>query len=243
MPGKKVYWLGAPVLAAMLATTGLALAQPDRDGRSGPLRKPDMADTLKLNVYADNWFHLYINGKLVAVDSIRFLPHNVVSVDILPAYPMTIAVMAMDNADPETGMEYANTNIGDGGFILKLADGTVTDGSWKACVVSRGPLGGDTSNPRTENVSCPERWFAPEFDDSGWVNATVYSEAEVGPKKPFYDYDFQGARFIWGGDLKIDNTVLFRRTVTRPPDGVERPDFRGLNDVPMPSPGQRNRPR
>ena len=58
-----------------------------------------MADTLRVNVYADNWFVLYINGKLTAVDPIPFTPHNVVSVDILPEYPMTIAVMARDNAD------------------------------------------------------------------------------------------------------------------------------------------------
>ncbi len=45
------------------------------------------------------------------------------SVDILQTYPMTIAVMAKDNADPQTGMEYANTNIGDAGFILKFATG------------------------------------------------------------------------------------------------------------------------
>ena len=54
---------------------------------------------------------IYINGKLVAVDSIEFLPHNVISVPILPIYPMTIAVLAKDNADPKTGLEYG-TQIG-----------------------------------------------------------------------------------------------------------------------------------
>ncbi len=86
------------------------------------LRKPSMSDTIKASVYADNTFELYINGQLAAVDSIQFIPHNVISVDILPAYPMTIAVLAKDNADPDTGMEYANTNIGDAGFILKFGD-------------------------------------------------------------------------------------------------------------------------
>ena len=96
------------------------------------LSKPRMADTIKANVYADNTFELYINGELAAVDSIKFIPHNVISVDVLPKYPMTIAVIARDNADSKTGMEYANTNIGDGGFILKFGDGTVTDSTWKA---------------------------------------------------------------------------------------------------------------
>ncbi len=68
-------------------------------------RKPRIEDTIKASIYADNSFKLYINGELVAVDSIAFVPHNVVSVDILPAYPITIAVMGIDHADPRTGME------------------------------------------------------------------------------------------------------------------------------------------
>ena len=61
-----------------------------------------MNDTEKLYVYVDNWFKLYINGKLAAVDSIEFMPHNIVSVDVLPEFPITIAVMARDNANAIT---------------------------------------------------------------------------------------------------------------------------------------------
>ena len=87
--------------------------------------KPTIANTISLNAYADNWCVIFINGKMVAMDSIDFLPHNQVSVKILPEYPMTIAVLAKDNAEPATGLEYG-TQIGDAGFILKLGDGTVT---------------------------------------------------------------------------------------------------------------------
>lgn len=204
--------------------TSIAVAQK-------PVRKPSISDTIKANVYADNSFKLYINGELVAVDSISFVPHNVVSVDILPAYPMTIAVMGIDNADPKTGMEYANTNIGDGGFILKFSDGTLTNASWKAKRFSWGPLDGDTNNPRVENIPIPENWYAVDFDDSDWPRAREYSEQEVGPKTPYFEYDFQGAKFIWSEDIKLDNLVLFRTFVKSPPDGKERPDFRGLTDV------------
>ncbi len=31
------------------------------------------------NIFADNWFRLYVNGKEVAADPVRFLPHNSVS--------------------------------------------------------------------------------------------------------------------------------------------------------------------
>ncbi len=207
-----------------LAAAGWA-AEPPR------LRKPALADTIRANVYADNWFALYVNGELVAVDSIAFIPHNVISVDILPRYPMTIAVMAKDNADPKTGMEYANTNVGDGGFILKFADGTVTDASWRAKSFSHGPVGGDTKQPRVKTTPIPENWFAADFDDRDWPAAKEYAEADVGPKQPFYDADFSGATFIWSDDLKLDNTVIFRRVVESPPDGKQRPDFSRLNDV------------
>jgi hypothetical protein len=46
-----------------------------------------MADTIKANIYADNWFIMYINGKLTAVDSIDFIPQNAMSIDISPNTP------------------------------------------------------------------------------------------------------------------------------------------------------------
>ena len=226
-----------PVTAALV---GAALAlQPGSwpRGHGQPpapraaLRKPAMDDTIRAAVYADNWFVLYVNGEQVAVDSIAFLPHNVVSVDILPAYPMTIAVMARDNFDPRTGMEYANSQIGDGGLVIKFGDGTVTDASWKARCVSRGPVGGDTKNPRVESDPIPADWFTVGFNDGAWRAAKEYTEEEIGPKQPYYDTDFSGAKFIWSDDLKLDNVVLFRKVVNAPPDGRTRTDFRGLNDV------------
>ena len=120
------------LILALTTTAAILIGLPQQTHAQTKIRKPRMSDTFKANVYADNAFKLYINGELIAVDSIKFVPHNVVSVDILPKYPMTIAAMGIDNADPKTGMEYANTNIGDGGFILKLGDGTVTNASWKA---------------------------------------------------------------------------------------------------------------
>ena len=31
------------------------------------------------NIYADNWFRLYVNGREVATDPVQFIPHNSVS--------------------------------------------------------------------------------------------------------------------------------------------------------------------
>ena len=222
------------VLMAGIAMSGQVLAQSPAQS----IRKPRMADTIKANVYADNAFKLYINGELVAIDSIKFVPHNVVSVDILPKYPMTIAAMGIDNADPKTGMEYANTNIGDGGFILKLGDGTVTDATWKVKKFSWGPIDGDTKNPRVKNIPVPEHWYAEDFDDSTWSHAKEYSEETVGPKEPFFEHDFENAKFIWSGDVLLDNVVIFRKTIKSPPDGKERLDFSNLTNV-VPEGGRR----
>lgn len=220
----------------------ISLGQPPREAK---IRKPQMSDTIKANMYADNSFQLFINGELVAVDSISFIPQNVISVDILPSYPMTIAVMAKDNADPITGMEYANTNIGDAGFILKFGDGTVTSGEWKVKKISWGPIDRDTKNPRVEGVPIPDDWNKVGFDDTNWVKAKEYTEDEVGPKKPFFEHDFSGAKFIWSDDIALDNVVLFRHTVNSPPDGKPRADFTDLtNKVPdaPPRPPANGRP-
>ncbi len=185
-----------------------------KGGQPG-LIKPSIADTMKLNIYADNWFMLYVNGRLVAVDSIPFTPHNVVSVDFLPEYPMTIAVLAKDNADPKTGLEYGSS-IGDGGFILKFADGTVTNASWKARNFFHGPVNGDTANPKVIQESLPANWWAVDFDDSSWKNAREYSVGEVDPKTPYFEHDFEGAKFIWTDNLALDNTVIFRTRIENP---------------------------
>ena len=185
--------------------------KPDNKG----LIKPTMADTVHVDVYADNWFAMFINGELVAVDSIKFTPHNVQSFDILPDYPMTIAVIAKDNADWNTGMEYGD-HIGDGGFIVKFSDGTVSSAKWKAKNFFKGPLNHDAKNPKVIHTPLPDGWWKVGFDDSKWENATEYIEERVNPKEPFYKADFSGAKWIWTDDLDLDNTILFRTTIEKP---------------------------
>jgi hypothetical protein len=236
-----------PLLASFVALAALAVAAqqsppagegtrppPKRGGGGGKRKppqdgvvKPSMEDTVRASMYADNWFMLYVNGRPVAVDSIDFLPHNVVSVDLLPEYPMTIAVLAKDNADPKTGCEYGR-QIGDGGFILKFGDGTVTDGSWKAKCFFHGPVGGDTANPTVRTDPLPADWFATDFDDSGWARATEYTQERIDPKQPFFEHDFKGAKWIWTSDLDLDNTVVLRTKVEKPgwkPRWTTKPDL------------------
>ena len=203
------------ILYILLITSLITPAFSQRRSRlPAHIVKPNMTDTVKLNVYADNWFKLYINGKLIAMDSIEFMPHNIVSVDVLPEFPMTIAVMARDNADAITGKEYEHTMIGDGGFILKLGDDVVSDANWKAKCYFFGPMEGET--PAVKHVPIPENWFEVDFDHSKWESVTVYEEATVRPPQVFRDYHFEGAEFVWTSDLDLHNTVIFRATIEKP---------------------------
>lgn len=200
--------------ALLVLATLAAIAQPPP--RPDPnLIKATFNNTIKLNAYADNWCMIYINGKLIATDSIEFLPHNVISVSILPIYPMTIAVLAKDNADPKTGLEYG-TQIGDAGFSLKLSDGTVTSSAWKVKTFFKGPLNRNITNPQVEYTPVPANWFAPDFDDSSWAQATEYAESRVGPDGDYNAANFTGAKFIWSDDIDLDNTVIFRYTAQKP---------------------------
>ncbi|MFM8981043.1 MAG: YHYH protein [Planctomycetia bacterium] len=200
---------------------------PQQQGGPQGVLKPTAADTLHGTAYADNWFMLYVNGKPVAVDPIDFLPHNVVELDLLPEYPMTIAVLAKDNADPATGLEYGS-QVGDAGFILRFADGTVTDARWKARCFHHGPVGGDTRQPRVEASPLPERWWAVDFDDRDWPQAVEYAAEAVRPPPALDLSALGGARFIWTRDLELDNTVIFRVRIERPgwaPRWTTRPDL------------------
>ena len=58
------------LLFLFLSVVSLDLSAQRRNPLPDYIVKPVMEDTVKLNVYADNWFTLYINGKLVATDSI-----------------------------------------------------------------------------------------------------------------------------------------------------------------------------
>ena len=218
-----------PILA-VAAIGWLAVAQqrpPKGPGQKNGQIKPRMSDAIKASVYVDNWFMMYINGKLVAVDPIDFIPHNQVNLDILPEYPMTIAILAKDNADPKTGLEYGD-HIGDAGLILKFADGTVSNAKWKTKVLFTGPLDRDVQHPRVHYEPTPEHWYAMDFDDSSWGPATEYTEERVRPDGNYVAEDFTGAKFIWSGDLDLDNTVLFRYRVEKPgwkPRWNTRPDM------------------
>lgn len=161
---------------------------------------------------ADNYFELYINGRLIGVDATPFTPFNSHVVRVRVKRPYTIGVLAQDWEDKlGLGMEVFQGNTwhsGDGGFIAKFSDGTVTDSTWKAQSFYIAPLQHpddvveygnihDTSHlggrihPLARLPTCrehcfaihypiPDDWMNPNFDDSNWPRAFEYLDQEVG---------------------------------------------------------------
>jgi hypothetical protein len=81
-------------------------------------------------IYGDNYFELYVNGKLVGVDAVPYTPFNSCFVKFKAKRPIKYAVKLVDweeNLGVGTELNAGDTNHpGDGGFIAKFSDGTVT---------------------------------------------------------------------------------------------------------------------
>ena len=187
-------------------------------------------------VWADNWFALFVNGTLVGQDSVPITTErsfNSETISFTAAYPLTIAMVTKDFVQNDTGLEYIGTDrqqMGDGGFIAQITDtatGKVvarTDGSWRSLVVHRAPLDVSCEKSASPQTDCssritpePDNWASSSFDDSAWTPAVTYTADEVGVKEGYYDISWEtSARLIWSSSLKQDNTILWRHTVTSP---------------------------
>ena len=199
--------------------------------------------TITAYLFCDNYFELYINGVLVGVDAVPFTPFNSSIAKFRVSYPYTVAVKLLDwEEHPGIGSEIQatdNYHPGDGGFIAKFSDGTVTDTTWKAQVFYISPLGqagginvladgtrstAGVTNAPTCNANCfaahypvDSGWANPLFDDNSWPKARPYTAAQVTNQPAYVNFAntaWNGAQFIWSSNLILDNLVLTRKTVS-----------------------------
>lgn len=187
-------------------------------------------------VWADNWFALYVNGKKVGQDSVPITTEksfNAETITFTATYPLTIGIMGKDFTENASGLEYIGTSrqqIGDGGVIAQVRDNktgkiiAVTSGAWKALVVNKAPLNPEcvtSSNPvadcKSSNTPEPANWSKAGASNSGWTNASVYTPQEVGVKDGYNTITWSpSAKPIWSSDLELDNTVLLRTSIKAP---------------------------
>jgi hypothetical protein len=163
-------------------------------------------------IFADNYFELYVNGKLVAVDAVPFTPFNSSIVKFKVKKPYDIAIKAVD-WEENSGLGSENNrgqafHPGDGGLIASFSDGTITNSQWSAQTFYTAPiydltcpqeLGSQrlttqcsTSSVRQYLTSYSLHWDLPTHWVSNsiyhdWPNAVEFSEDEIGVNnKPAY---------------------------------------------------------
>jgi hypothetical protein len=100
-------------------------------------------------VFADNYFELYVNGTLIAVDPVPFTQFNSSVIRFKAKRPVTLAIMGVDweenlGLGSEKGRG-SNYSPGDAGIVLNLQDATgktvaVSNKSWKAQTFYTSPL-------------------------------------------------------------------------------------------------------
>jgi len=185
-------------------------------------------------VWADNWFALYANGKKVGEDSVSITTERSFNSEVITftaSYPLTLGVVAKDYIANDSGLEYIGSprqQIGDGGIIAQVRETkskkfvAATGSKWRTLVIHKAPLNPDcvrSSNPIAEctftKSAEPTGWSASTYKDSKWTFAKIYTEEEVGVKDGYQQIKWNpSARLIWGSDLKLDNTILMRYTAT-----------------------------
>ena len=211
-------------------------------------------------VWADNWFALYINGKKVGEDSVPITTEksfNSEKIKFSATYPLTIGVIAKDFTENASGLEYIgkpNQQIGDAGIIFQIREvvsGKVIAFSgrdWKVLTINKAPLNTEcvkSANPITEckslNVTIHTTWAGSTYKDTAWKFATEFSKETVGVKEGYFDYSWApGSALVWSSDLKLDNTILLRKVITSPSATssskamtLGSPDFKDGGNLPI----------
>jgi len=173
-------------------------------------------------IFADNYFELYINDKLIAVDPIPFTPFNSNIVKFKVKTPYDIAIKLVDweensglGSEDNQGKRF---HPGDGGFIASFSDGTTTDSSWSAQTFYISPIHDlkcakeigeqrlttecDTNGADKYIDTYSLHWDIPvnwKSDNSylSWPNAVEFTESEIGVdnKKAYMNFQeqFSGA--------------------------------------------------
>ncbi len=119
------------------------------DLASVPVFDAGGAEEFTAFVFADNYFELYVNGTLIAVDPVPFTPFNSNVIRFTADRPVTLAVMGVDweenlglGSEAGRGAAY---HPGDAGFVMHVQDAAgetvaITDETWRAQTFYTSPL-------------------------------------------------------------------------------------------------------
>jgi hypothetical protein len=186
--------------------------------------------TIKADVWADNWFAVYVDSELIKEDSVPYNTEqsfNKETFTFTAELPAQVAIIAKDFKENDSGIEYIGRRrqqIGDGGLSAQFHDAdsgeliVASDETWLCKSIHRAPLNKSCEHSPSPLEDCemdispePEGWTRADFDDSDWPNAIVHSAQAVRPLRGYHEVDWvAGAKLLWADDLEIDNTILCR---------------------------------
>jgi len=186
--------------------------------------------TVKADVWADNWFALYLDSELIKEDSVPYNTEqsfNKETFTFTAELPAQVAIIAKDFKENDSGVEYIGRRrqqVGDGGLSAQFHDAetgeliAASDETWLCMSIHRAPLNMSCERSPNPLQDCemdispePEGWTSSDFDDSDWPNAVVHSAQAVRPLRGYHEVDWDaGAKLLWADDLEIDNTILCR---------------------------------
>ena len=190
-------------------------------------------ESFSVEVWADNWFSMWIGNQLIIEDSVPLTTERSFNAEVFSfeaTRPFVMSFVLADFKENDSGLEYIgqpNQQMGDGGFIAQLRSMpgaqlvAVSNASWRCLVIHQAPLNKDCEDSPNPDQDCqfksvdePEGWKTADFDDSAWSAATLHSAADVGPKQGYDEISWDpSAALIWGPDLESDNTILCRAWV------------------------------
>lgn len=169
-------------------------------------------------IFADNYFELFINGKLIGIDPIPFTPFNSNVVRFKVKKPYDIAIQVVDweensglGSENNRGKQY---HAGDGGLIASFSDGTITNSDWSAQTFYTSPIYDLSCAKEVDNLRITKTCNTKGYDEYiqsyslhwdipknwmlstaylSWPQSTEFTENEIGVdnKKSYMNFQEQ----------------------------------------------------
>ena len=180
------------------------------DIESVPLMDAGGAEEFIAYIFGDNYFELYVNGKLLAVDPVPFTQFNSNVVRFTAQRPVTLAFMMVDweenlGLGSERGRGAA-FQPGDGGLVAQIQDTggntvAITDASWRAQTFYTAPL-----KQRDCLVVDGQTRDSSACDESGTNDGTSYSAAHWKQPENWMMPEFDDS--IWPAAVTFTNDTV-----------------------------------
>ena len=175
-----------------------------------PLMNAGGIEEFTAYIFADNYFELYVNGTLLAIDEVPFTQFNSNVVRFSANRPVTVAVMMVD-WEENLGLGSENNrgkafHPGDGGLVthIQAANGEtvlITDDSWQAQTFYTSPL-----NDRSCLVVDGQTRDSSACSEDGVDEATGFSAAHWAVPTDWMMPSFDDS--IWPAAVTFSNDTV-----------------------------------